>query len=68
MTSKEPSDLLSLEEDLVTTEEDVQALREARSTIEPGPDWLERLTELSEMFPEDSRPRRTFAGYEPFEL
>ncbi len=47
MTSKERSDPLSLEEDLVTTEEDIRALREARSRTEPGPDWLERLTELS---------------------
>lgn len=69
MSSEELPDLFDLERDLPTTPEDVRALRENRP--QPGPDWLDQLSELSELFPnaEEARHRRrTFEGCEPFEL
>lgn len=69
MASKKPSELLDLEMDLPTTPEDVRALRENRPKA--GVNWLEQLQALSDQFPpseEKLRKRRTFAGFEPFEL
>lgn len=69
MSSKKIPDLLDLQRDIPTTPEDVLALRESRS--QPGEDWLDQLSKLSEQFPdaEESRwKRRTFEGCEPFEL
>ena len=69
MSSKEPPKLLDFERDIPTTPEDVQALRENRP--KPDPNWLDRLTEVVAQFPnahEIRRRRRTFEGFEPFEL
>ena len=68
MKSNEPSDLPDLGLDLVTTEEDVRVLRGLRAPVPPGADWLDRLTALSKAFPADLGSRRTFEGFEPFEL
>lgn len=68
MKSNEPSDLPDLERDLVTTEEDVRILRQLREPVPLAPDWLDRLTRLSEEFPGNLASRRTFEGFEPFEL
>lgn len=68
MTSIKP-DLLNLERDIPTTPEDIRALRENRPKV--GEDWLNQLTRLYEQIPnaeELRRRRRTFEGYEPFEL
>jgi hypothetical protein len=69
MKSKEPADLLSLEQDLPTTAEDIRALREHRPRA--SADWWNELTSLSEQAgpsAEALRRRPTFAGCEPFEL
>lgn len=68
MTSRRPSDYLDLEKDLATTPEDIQALRQHRPHA--GDNWLQQLQELvaANPFPEHTRQRPTFAGYEPFEL
>jgi hypothetical protein len=69
MSSKEPSDLLDLERDIPTTPEDILALRENRPRSDP--DWLEQLQKLVDQVPdahEIRRNRKTFEGYEPFEL
>lgn len=69
MRSSGPSDLPDLERDLVTTDEDVQVLRQLREPAASlAPDWLDRLTRLSEQFSGDLASRRTFEGFEPFEL
>ena len=68
MKSNGPSDLHDLERDLVTTEEDMRVLRQLREPAPLAPDWLERLTKLSEEFPGDLASRRTSEGFEPFEL
>ncbi len=55
--------------DLVTTANDVEALRVHRP--EAGPDWLEDLTRLAAQAGQPAgnlRERRTFAGLPPFEL
>jgi hypothetical protein len=69
MPSPPAPDLLFLERDLPTTAEDVRALRENRPRGEG--DWWDQLMRLSEQFPEAAPAlgrRRTFEGYEPFEL
>lgn len=69
MSSKEPSDLLDLERDIPTTPEDVRTLRENRPHA--GADWLEQLQKLADQVPDAHellRRRRTFEGFEPFEL
>lgn len=66
MTRSSPPDLLDLEKDIPTTEEDVLALRRHRPQWRE--DWLDQLTALSETFPYDLRKRPTFEGCEPFEL
>jgi hypothetical protein len=69
MSSEQSPDRFDLERDLPTTPEDLRALRENRP--QPGPDWLDQLSELSEQFPESEQARwkrRTFEGCEPFEL
>lgn len=69
MSSKKPSEMLDLENDLPTTPEDVRALRENRPKA--GANWLEQLQALADQFPpteEELRNRRTFEGCEPFEL
>lgn len=63
--SNERSERLDLEKGLVTTEEDIQALRKHRPTL--GEDWLRDLEEASKLFPYPPN-RRTFEGFEPFEL
>ncbi len=68
MKSNGPSDLPDLERDLVTTEDDVEVLRRLREPAPLAPDWLDRLSRLSEEFPGDVASRRTFEGFEPFEL
>lgn len=69
MSSKRPSELLDLESGLVTTAEDVAALRRAAAQ---GGNWLERANELAfpdELFPDRPRwPRPTAEGWEPFRL
>jgi hypothetical protein len=62
-------DLLNIERDIPTTPEDIRALRENRPKI--GEDWLNQLTRMYEQVPnadELRRRRRTFEGFEPFEL
>lgn len=68
MRSDKPSDRLDLEQDLVTTSDDIRALREHRPRA--GADWLEQIEALSvEKLAPDTPPRRTTsAGYLPFEL
>ena len=69
MSSKKTSEMLDLEKDLPTTPEDVRALRENRPTA--GANWFAELQALADQFPpseEDLGKRRTFEGYEPFEL
>jgi hypothetical protein len=69
MSSDKP-DLLSLD-GFITTDEDIRVLR---ASVPLTPDWVDRMTELSEAFrhafPEAyaARQRRTFEGFEPFEL
>lgn len=68
MTSRKP-DLLNLERDIPTTPEDIRALRENRPKV--GEDWLNQLTRMYEQVPnadEIRRRRRTFEGFESFEL
>ncbi len=63
------ADLLNLDQDLPTTPEDVRALRENRPTL--SEDWLGQLTRMSRQIPnaeEILQKRRTFEGFEPFEL
>jgi hypothetical protein len=63
------SDLLNLERDIPTTPEDIRALRENRP--KRGEDWLNQLTLVSQQIPnlaEIISGRRTFEGFEPFEL
>jgi hypothetical protein len=69
MSSDQLPDLLDLERDIPTTPEDVRALRENR----PRPDlhWLDQLQILVDQVPNAHElrwKRRTFAGWEPFEL
>lgn len=70
MSSRRPlADDLDLERDLPTTPEDVRALRENRARA--GDDWLAQLQALADSFEASTdslRRRRTFAGFEPFEL
>jgi hypothetical protein len=68
MKSNGPSDLPDLEQDLPTTEEDMRILRQLREPAPLAPNWLDQLTRLSEQFPGDVTSRRTFEGFEPFEL
>ena len=68
MRSKKP-ELLDIDQDILTTPEDVRALRENRPQI--AEDWLDQLTRLSEQIPnleEILRRRKTFEGCKPFEL
>jgi hypothetical protein len=68
MTSRKP-DLLNFERDIPTTPEDVRALRENRPKV--AEDWLNQLTRMYEQIPNADdlrRRRRTFEGFEPFEL
>ena len=63
------SDVLDLERDLPLTQEDIRALRENRPRA--WPNWWDQLTLMSEQFPaaaEALKRRRSFEGYEPFEL
>jgi hypothetical protein len=62
-------DLLNIERDIPTTPEDIRALRENRP--KPAEDWLAQLTIAVMQIPnleELRRKRRTFEGFEPFEL
>ena len=70
-SSKPPFDLLPLERDLVTTAEDIRALRENRWST--GKSWLETLQSLADQVPpavvrENLKRRRTFEGAIPFDL
>lgn len=68
MTSRRPSELLN-DEDLPTTRQDVEALRQRGPRA--GSDWLEDLAALAAPAPHAARTlreRRTFAGLPPFEL
>jgi hypothetical protein len=71
MTSRRVSDLFG-DDDLLTTADDIRALREHRlRQLQPGIDWLDELTVLAAQAPAaaaDLRQRRTFAGLRPFEL
>jgi hypothetical protein len=71
MTSRRVSDLFG-DDDLPTTADDVRALREHRPRqLQPGVDWLEKLTLLASQAPLAAaglRQRRNFAGLPPFEL
>lgn len=67
MRSKRPSDLLDLDENLQTGEEDVRALRRsaAPAYLDFG-EYLEQLTDSTRLF---AATRRTkFRGEEDFEL
>jgi hypothetical protein len=67
--SSEPLDLLDLERDIPTTEEDIQALRRHRSRVPER--WWDVLTEASEQLPclqDTRRYRKTFEGCAPFEI
>lgn len=69
MSTERKPDLLNLERDIPTTPEDIRALRENRPKV--GEDWLNQLTRMYEQVPnadEIRRRRRTFEGFEPFEL
>lgn len=69
MKSPDSFDLLDLERDIPTTPEDVRALRENRPRMPDN--WWDVLTEASEQLPgvqEALRRRKTFEGWEPFEL
>lgn len=68
MASSRPSELLN-DEDLPTTRQDVEALRERRPRA--GSNWLEDLATLAALAPQAARTLRerpTFAGLPPFEL
>jgi hypothetical protein len=68
MSSKK-ADLLFLERDLALSAEDLRAMREHRPSA--WANWWDQLTMLSEQFPasaEELSRRKTFEGYEPFEL
>ena len=66
--ASEPSSLDRIEIDIPTSPEDVEALRRARERA-GGRFTLERINDLAlpEWLPRPRR-RRTFEGYEPFEL
>ena len=69
MSSSDDFDLLDLERDIPTTPEDIQALRENRPRMPEN--WWDVLTEASEQLPgvqEARKRRKTFEGWEPFEL
>lgn len=69
MSSSDNLDLLDLERDIPTTPEDIRALRENRPRMPEN--WWDVLTRASEQLPgvEEARKRRkTFQGWEPFEL
>lgn len=69
MSSSDDFDLLNLERDIPTTPEDIRALRENRPRMPEN--WWDVLTRASEQLPgvEEARKRRkTFEGWEPFEL
>jgi len=73
MSSKQDFDLPSLEQDIVTTAEDVRFLRENRHRWPAGKNWLEVLQLLADQVPpdvarENLKRRRTFEGFIPFEL
>ena len=68
MRSRRSTDLVSLETDLPTTKEDVEALRRARPAPRSGllehPEWLQP----PDWLPPARDRERTSAGWEPFEL
>jgi len=68
MSSKKRLEELNLEQDLVTTPEDIAALR--RTYTQTPMDLEHYLRTLSRLeFPENARHRRkTHKGYEPFSL
>lgn len=69
MKSPDSFDLLDLERDIPTTPDDIRALRENRPRMPDN--WWDVLTEASEQLPgvqEALRRRKTFEGWEPFEL
>lgn len=68
MSSKKPTDLLDLERDIPTTERDTERLAELRSdALAAGARVMQR---LHDALPEAAKKpdRKTFEGYEPFEL
>lgn len=69
MKSPDSFDLLDLDRDIPTTPDDIRALRENRPRMPEN--WWDVLTEASEQLPgvqEALRRRKTFEGWEPFEL
>jgi hypothetical protein len=69
MKSPDSFDLLDLDRDIPTTQEDVRALRENQPRMPDN--WWDVLTEASEQLPgvqEALRRRKTFEGCPPFEL
>lgn len=69
MKSPDSFDLLDLERDIPTTPADIRALRENRPRMPDN--WWDVLTEASQQLPgvqEALRRRKTFEGWEPFEL
>lgn len=69
MSSEGIPDLLDLERDIPTTPEDIRALRENRP--KPNLHWLDQLQILEAQVPNAHElrwKRRTFEGWEPFEL
>jgi hypothetical protein len=70
VSSKRPSDLATLESDLPTTPEDVEALRFVRKVLLQRLDLGSVLVFLSRLSSETQAlgSRRTHEGFEPFEL
>ena len=68
MKSKNDLELSSLEEDLPTTEEDIEALRQARKAGQTDMSSYVRALSRMKIPHEILRRRNTHEGHEPFEL
>ena len=68
MKSKNDLELSSLEEDLPTTEEDIEALRRARKAGQTDMSSYVRALSRMKIPHEILRRRNTHKGHEPFEL
>ncbi len=68
MKSKNDLELTSLEQDLPTTEEDIEALRQARKAGQTDMSSFVRALSRLRVSHEALRRRGTHEGYEPFEL
>jgi len=68
MKSKDDLELTSLEQDLPTTEEDIEALRRARNAGHTDMSSFVRALSRLKVPQQTLRRRGTHEGYEPFEL